>query len=474
MSRPTVVIGLDGADPELISKWGDELPNFQIVRERGFFGELESIKPPITVPAWMCMFSSKGPEDFAAYDFQSLNPSDYEFEFVDSSYFKNCSLLEGDKRTISFRIPGTTPAYDINGKMISGFVFGEELKFNDEELEEEVRGNLDPEISELNNGVKKDISVRNFRENVDVFRYLIENKDFNRALSVFRIIDTWMHDVSEEEEMKQAYKEVDEAIGEFIELCDEEKWNLFIVSDHGSVNTQKKFYLNGWLKENNYLSIRQEEDTVAKNIIYDLAKKGIELGLKPIIKKAVNVIQDVSGKDLKPHKTDVMDKLEFENTEAFSYLSAVSNFGAVWVHDRERFSKGIVTDRKSKSREIKRKLEEEEYIEEVYLNSEIYGKKNMPDLIVKAIDDVVVGPEIYPYKFHETEAVVHGFEGLLAGFGPDLRSKDEKLETKLINIGATVQAVEGQVETDLKGEVIDSILKGKYDNKSNEVKGLDI
>lgn len=474
MSNPVVIIGLDGADPELISKWKEDLPNFQKIREKGFFGELESTVPPITVPAWMSMFSSKGPEYFGVYDFQSLNLENYEFDFVDSSYFTD-SFLNSDKETISFRVPGTTPTQQINGSMVSGFVFGEELEFADESLEEEVRDKINPSISELENGKEKEIATKNFQQNTEVFQFLLENKEFDRAFSVFRITDTWMHNVSQEKDMKEAYLAADKALEEFIQLCEQNSWNMLVVSDHGSVNTGRKFYLNGWLKEKGYLTLKEQEETVTKNILYDLAQKGIELGFKPVIKKAVDIVQDISGKNLKPHKTDVMEQLKLQDTEAFSYLSAVSNFGAVWIHDKKRFSEGIVENREERAMEIKESLEKEEFIEKVLLNSNLYENEEMPDIIVKASEEVVIGPEVYPYEFHETNAVVHGFEGLITGFGPDISDLNQKVEEDLINIGATVQAIEGSVDGDNKGKPMRDILKNvEYEINYSELGDIDL
>lgn len=55
-----LVIGLDGAAPELL--FGDErLTHIRWLMEQGAFGRLESIIPPITVPAWMCMATSQDP-----------------------------------------------------------------------------------------------------------------------------------------------------------------------------------------------------------------------------------------------------------------------------------------------------------------------------------------------------------------------------------------------------------------------------
>ena len=55
-----LVIGLDSAAPEIL--FGDErLTNFRRLMAGGCYGRLQTIIPPITVPAWMCMATSQDP-----------------------------------------------------------------------------------------------------------------------------------------------------------------------------------------------------------------------------------------------------------------------------------------------------------------------------------------------------------------------------------------------------------------------------
>ena len=55
-----LVLGLDCAAPELLFGY-DDLPNIRRLMEVGAYGRLESVIPPITVPAWMCMTTSQDP-----------------------------------------------------------------------------------------------------------------------------------------------------------------------------------------------------------------------------------------------------------------------------------------------------------------------------------------------------------------------------------------------------------------------------
>src|ERR1700750_1855719 len=72
----TLVIGLDCAAPEILLQQED-LPNIRRLMEAGCYGRLESVIPPITVPAWMCMSTSQDPGSLGVYGFR--NRSDYSY-----------------------------------------------------------------------------------------------------------------------------------------------------------------------------------------------------------------------------------------------------------------------------------------------------------------------------------------------------------------------------------------------------------
>jgi predicted AlkP superfamily phosphohydrolase/phosphomutase len=65
-----LVIGLDCAPPELVfERWREELPTIRSLTEAGRYGVLRSCDPPITVPAWACMTSSRSPGTLGIYGF---------------------------------------------------------------------------------------------------------------------------------------------------------------------------------------------------------------------------------------------------------------------------------------------------------------------------------------------------------------------------------------------------------------------
>ena len=56
------VIGLDCATPQLLFRdLADEVPTIRSLLDGALHGDLQSITPPITVPAWACAMTGKTP-----------------------------------------------------------------------------------------------------------------------------------------------------------------------------------------------------------------------------------------------------------------------------------------------------------------------------------------------------------------------------------------------------------------------------
>jgi predicted AlkP superfamily phosphohydrolase/phosphomutase len=73
------VIGLDCATPQLLfDRLSAEVPNINALMSRGMHGELTSITPPITIPAWACSMSGLTPGQLAIYGMRNRRDASYE------------------------------------------------------------------------------------------------------------------------------------------------------------------------------------------------------------------------------------------------------------------------------------------------------------------------------------------------------------------------------------------------------------
>ena len=126
--RRVMLIGLDCAAPELVfDPWLDDLTNLKSLHASGVHGLLRSCDPPITVPAWSVMMSSKSPGLLGVYGFRNRAHHYYDrYSIANSLAIKEDRL--GDilshkgKRSIVIGVPRTYPPRPLNGLLVGDFL----------------------------------------------------------------------------------------------------------------------------------------------------------------------------------------------------------------------------------------------------------------------------------------------------------------------------------------------------------------
>src|SRR5438067_7426796 len=122
------VIGLDCATPQLLFRdLAAEIPNINALLQRGMHGELESITPPITVPAWACSMTGKTPGQLGIYGFRNRKDHTYEGLSIATSFaVKEPTvwdiLSEHDKQSIVISVPPSYPPKPVKGIQIGCFM----------------------------------------------------------------------------------------------------------------------------------------------------------------------------------------------------------------------------------------------------------------------------------------------------------------------------------------------------------------
>ena len=83
-----LILALDGVPFEFIDRYLDELPNIASIIDVSQWGVLRAIDPPITIPAWACMFTGKDPGELGIYGFRHLRRGTYSGYIVTSYNLK--------------------------------------------------------------------------------------------------------------------------------------------------------------------------------------------------------------------------------------------------------------------------------------------------------------------------------------------------------------------------------------------------
>lgn len=122
-----LVIGLDGATWELLDEWiarGD-LPNIASFREESAWGNLSSVVPYLSPPAWTSAFTGVNPGRHGIFDFQRRVPGPGMVVLQETSKSRRATpiweMIKGTGlRSAYINIPMTDPPDEVDGLMIAG------------------------------------------------------------------------------------------------------------------------------------------------------------------------------------------------------------------------------------------------------------------------------------------------------------------------------------------------------------------
>jgi predicted AlkP superfamily phosphohydrolase/phosphomutase len=286
MNRKVCIIGLDCAPPDLVfEKWRKELPVLSGLMEKGVYGPLESTIPPITIPAWTSMVTSKNPGKLGLYGFR--NRQDYSYEkmiFANSLLVKEDTLWDilarSRKKVTLIGIPQTYPPRPVNGHMITCFLTPDtKSRYTyPESLKEEIRSWVGEYIIDVDKyrTEEKDKLLEQIYEmtkkQFKVAGHLLTEKEWDFFMMVVMGIDRihhgfWkFHDPGHikfepgskyENAIHDYYIYVDQSIGELLSHIDSET-TVLVVSDHGAKAMVGGVCVNEWLMEKGYLHLKEK------------------------------------------------------------------------------------------------------------------------------------------------------------------------------------------------------------------------
>jgi len=127
-NKRVIVLAFDGLDPILLNEGLKKkiLPNFQKVKDKGFYSELATTMPPQSPVAWASFTTGEAPAKHGIYDFITRDPKTYQLNltFSENSQWKATPFWEilskhNIPTTILF-LPNTYPPANLEGKMLSG------------------------------------------------------------------------------------------------------------------------------------------------------------------------------------------------------------------------------------------------------------------------------------------------------------------------------------------------------------------
>jgi len=286
MGTKVLIIGLDGATPDLVDRWvaEDKLPYLKQMMQNGVYGKLKSTYPPISPAAWTTFATGYNPGKHGTYDFRDYDPRRYSCfadTIVDSNAFAGKSIWDlvgaANQKVGVITVPVTYPVWKVNGFMVSGyptpdaaksFAYPPELGQRIPPLTEDSAFFKSATHSEV---LKELVRITHLRTDVSIEE--LKKDDYGLFIMVIGATDRAHHDwwkfidpehpAYDAEEaalygnyILEVYQAADECIGKFLEAVDDDT-NVIVMSDHGGM-AHPKYYLNTnhWLRTLDLLSPR--------------------------------------------------------------------------------------------------------------------------------------------------------------------------------------------------------------------------
>lgn len=288
------IIGLDCAEPSLVfERFAADLPCLSALRSAGMYGELESVIPAITIPAWSCMASGKDPGTLGIYGFRNRQTHGYEqMAIADSRAVREPRLWDilarHGKRSIIMNVPGTYPAAPIDGALVSCFLTppASRVFTYPAELSDTLRNRFNGypfDVSDFRSDDKARIrseAIAMAQAHFAAARYLLEREDWDFFMLVEIGLDRmhhafWRHFDPQHRDYRPAspfaetirdyYRMLDAEIGRLLPLLGDDT-HLFILSDHGTQPMDGGICLNEWLIQQGYLSLAQPLPTGQRGV----------------------------------------------------------------------------------------------------------------------------------------------------------------------------------------------------------------
>ncbi len=282
--KRVVVLGLDCAAPQLVfDRFAGELEHLQTLMAQGMWGQLTSVVPAITVPAWACAMTSRDPGQLGIYGFR--NRKDYSYEGLSMANSTSVReeavwdiLSRAGKQVILVGVPPSYPPQAVNGCRVGCFLTpstNSDYTYPSNLRQEiaDVVGDYAVDVENFRSEEKErilaqihDMTVRRFQ----LFRHLLKTREWDFAMMVEIGVDRIHHGfwqyLDERHHRYQPGNPYQHAIRDYYRLVDREVGTVLkeldgdtavlVMSDHGAKLMHGGICINEWLLQEGCLTLR--------------------------------------------------------------------------------------------------------------------------------------------------------------------------------------------------------------------------
>jgi len=486
--KKVLVIGIDGGDWRYIN-YGVEkgkLPVIEKLMQSGCYGELKSVIPPYTFPAWLCFCSGKNPGSIGFYGYLKKKKNSYKTEVIDSYAFSKITpfwkeLNKNKIKTGIVNIPLTYKPVKTDEFMVClgdvDYLPKDGHRCYPKELDNQIikgLGRLDYETtySYFNRPLSEQLkeSIKYLKNRSKLNKFLLEK--YKSRLNLFLTIffpDRLQHFITDPDKLMEYYSELDKEIDRLIKIFKPE--DVLLISDHGGGKVKKDFHVNEFLIKNGFLKLKDE-----KKRKKFLSKIGINvenlLSVLSFIRLDSKIIKMLPRKVIYLIKPAIpSEKISIENADIDwnrTSAYAITDSG-IFVNLKGRDPNGIVDKREyneiiekitKKLKELRDPITRERIKIDVYTKKEMYKKDAFDEStdIIYSFDnwDYIPKLSLVGEIFKNPRDLGnHKLTGVIIASGKNIR-KGVVEGGELIDIAPTVLKLFGvDKPKDMDGKVLD-------------------
>jgi predicted AlkP superfamily phosphohydrolase/phosphomutase len=366
-----LLLALDGLDPELVARWGDDLPHLTVLRREGIFSPIVSTIPPMTFPAWSTFLTGVNPGRHGIFDFTERLPGRLKLRFLNATRRRYPTFLklisEQGFRVGSIGLPTTYPPEALSGYQISGFDTplpsrADRSYLYPRSLADEIKANLggysfgnfnesrigadwhSRVLRQLRAGIERKVRLVRFLEKRIPLDLLLlhvgETDTVGHHFWAFCDARSPRHLPTQDREVADAvrliYHAADDLVGKVIQICNPD--TTIVVSDHGMGGTSDRIlYLNQFLAERGLL-------TFAKSRYPEVVGKLKSWGLRWVpYRYQQQIFKMMKGRIA----NEIESALRFGGIDwgrTLAYSEELNYYPAIYINRRQREPFGIVSE----------------------------------------------------------------------------------------------------------------------------------
>ncbi|RLC70309.1 MAG: hypothetical protein DRI81_19265 [Chloroflexi bacterium] len=482
MAEKVVVIGLDGADWRLIEPWieSGDLPTLSRLVSEGATGRLRSTIRPESSVAWSSFSTGVNPGQHGVFGFAERAGTGYAFRLANGSSVRARRfwdiLGEQGLKVGLLNIPFTYPPAPVNGFLVTGMLTpGPDVAFTyPRELGQRLLNRFEDYVFDAGDSTQdKAALIESARAHTQQQRetalFLLQEEAWDFFALVLTGPDRLQHflwaDVDDQHPfhdpatssrfgsaLLEHYRALDDAVAEIMTRLPPDTLVL-LMSDHGFNGCARRFYVNRWLRDQGWLTLRESGDRRG------LAPALSHLGSVRWLRRLKRALLPARWSSLDLRSRMFAQAVDWSSTKAYFGMD-----GGLRVNVQGREPEGIVPpgEYDNLRHELRQALltirdpeTKQLVLAEVFLREELYRGPfagAAPDLILEPQRDKVAAAYNFvldsalnpdgdnPFGSSLPYSGNHTLDGILIAWGADVSPGRQVQNAKIIDLAPIVLA----------------------------------